>query len=104
MSQDGPKLPNLEVWSQIISEVQPKLAIRTGTAGGIGQEWEVGDVVVSPLVRFGCTSKFKAEPFAKDHYSTRPADTTLFGEAHELFAINAGQLPQDNTRAPKIVV
>jgi hypothetical protein len=104
MSQDGPKLPNLEVWSQIISEVQPKLVITTGTAGGIGQEWEVGDVVVSPLVRFDCTSKFKAEPFAKDHYSTRPADTTLFAKAQELFAINAGQLPQDNTRAPKILV
>ena len=59
MSQDGPQLPNIDVWKQIISEVQPKLVITTGTAGGIGKDFEVGDVVVSPIVRFDCTSKFK---------------------------------------------
>jgi hypothetical protein len=104
MSQDGPELPNLEVWSQIIREVQPKLVITTGTAGGIGQQCEVGDVVVSPLVRFDCTSKFRAEPFAKDHYASRPADTTHFSAAEKLFEINAGQLPKDNSRAPKILI
>src|SRR5262249_9720260 len=50
MSQDGPQLPNIDVWAQIISEVQPKLVITTGTAGGIGKQFEVGDVVVSPIV------------------------------------------------------
>ena len=61
MSQDGPQLPNIDVWAQIIEEVQPKLVITTGTAGGIGKQFEVGDVVVSPIVRFDCTSKFKSE-------------------------------------------
>ena len=65
MSQDGPQLPNIDVWAQIISEVQPKLVITTGTAGGIGKQFEVGDVVVSPIVRFDCTSKFKSEPFRR---------------------------------------
>ncbi|WP_246648760.1 phosphorylase family protein [Bradyrhizobium canariense] len=44
MSQDGPELPNSDVWRQIITEVQPTLVITTGTAGGIGKEFEVGDV------------------------------------------------------------
>src|SRR5215467_11937482 len=44
MSQDGPKLPNIDVWRQIIQEVRPTLVITTGTAGGIGKEFEVGDV------------------------------------------------------------
>ena len=63
LSQDTTKhlpsngvLPNAEVWKQIIAETQPKLVITTGTAGGIGAEFEVGDVVVSPVVRFDCGS------------------------------------------------
>src|SRR5580698_6869969 len=47
-------LPNEDVWKQIITEVQPKLVITTGTAGGIGSQCEVGDVIVSPIVRFDC--------------------------------------------------
>ena len=37
-------------------EVHPKLVITTGTAGGIGKQCEVGDVVVSQIVRFDCQS------------------------------------------------
>jgi hypothetical protein len=36
MSQDGPQLPNIDVWAQIIDDVQPALVLTTGTAGGIG--------------------------------------------------------------------
>src|SRR6516225_9842987 len=70
ISQDGPKLPNIDVWKQIIAEVQPKLVITTGTAEGIGKQFEVGDVVVSPIVRFDCISKFKSEPFHSARYSS----------------------------------
>ncbi|MBC2806974.1 hypothetical protein C3Y94_027980 [Rhizobium ruizarguesonis] len=104
MSQDGPKLPNRAVWKQIIEEVKPRLVITTGTAGGIGMDCEVGDVIVSPLVRFDCTSKFKAEPFAKSHYISSNADTSRFQLAESLFKANASQLPQDNTRPPAILV
>jgi nucleoside phosphorylase len=103
MSQDGPQLPNIDVWAQIISEVQPKLVITTGTAGGIGTEFEVGDVVVSPIVRFDCTAKFKKEPFAQDAYSSVAPKSKYFATAKKLFKANAGQLPKDNTRPPKIV-
>ena len=71
MSQDGPQLPNIDVWSQIILEAQPELVITTGTAGGIGTEFEVGDVIVSPIVRFDCTAKFKKEPFPTAHFTAR---------------------------------
>lgn len=103
MSQDGPKLPNKEVWQQLIAEVQPKLVITTGTAGGIGKDFEVGDVVVSPIVRFDCLAKFKKAPFKQAHYASVPANTKYFSEAQELFKTNASQLPKDNTRQPMII-
>jgi purine-nucleoside phosphorylase len=103
MSQDGPQLPNVDVWRQIIQEVRPKLVITTGTAGGIGKQFEVGDVIVSAIVRFDCTAKFKKQPFAQDHYSSAAAKKTKFAVAKTLFKANSGQLPKDNTRAPKIV-
>src|ERR1700732_1442713 len=102
MSQDGPKLPNIDVWRQIIGEVQPKLVITTGTAGGIGKEFEVGDVVVSPIVRFDCISKFKREPFHDAHFESSAPNTKHFAAAKTLFKANAAQLPKDNTRPPNI--
>src|SRR5215471_18110454 len=76
MSQDGPQLPNIDVWRQIIGEVRPRLVITTGTAGGIGPAFEVGDVIVSPIVRFDCTAKFKKQPFAQAHYESIAATKT----------------------------
>jgi len=103
MSQDGPQLPNIDVWRQIIEEVQPKLVITTGTAGGIGTQAEVGDVVVSPIVRFDCTSKFKKQPFAQTHYVSTASDAKHFATAQKLFKTNSARLPPDNKRPPKII-
>jgi hypothetical protein len=103
MSQDGPQLPNRDVWRQIIEEVRPELVITTGTGGGIGKQFEVGDVIVSPIVRFDCISKFKNEKFAKAHYSSAAAKSKFFKQALSLFKANAKQLPPDNTRPPKII-
>jgi hypothetical protein len=63
----------------------------------------VGDVIVSPVVRFDCTAKFRKEPFAQAHYATVPANAAQFATAQSLFKVNAGQLPKDNTRLPEIV-
>src|SRR6476469_4595806 len=103
MSQDGPQLPNIDVWRQIVLEVQPKLVITTGTAGGIGKQFEVGDVVVAPIVRFDCTAKFNKEPFAQAHFASSAAKATHFAQAKKLFKANSAQLPKVNTRQPKIV-
>lgn len=102
MSQDGPQLPNIDVWSQIIDEVNPKLVITTGTAGGIGKQFEVGDVIVSPVVRFDCTAKFKNKPFANQDFESSTPRTTHFASARSLFKANAAQLPRDNNRMPRI--
>ena len=111
LSQDTDKhfpadgdLPNAELWKQIIGEVQPKLVLTTGTAGGIGKQCEVGDVVVSAVVRFDTQSWLKKAPFANADYASQAARTTFFSQAGSLFKANASQLPPDNTRPPKITV
>jgi nucleoside phosphorylase len=111
LSQDTDKhfpangqLPNAELWKQIITEVQPKLVLTTGTAGGIGKQFEVGDVVVSAVVRFDTQNWLKKAPFANTHYPSQAATTTFFSQAKDLFKANASQLPPDNTRPPAITV
>jgi hypothetical protein len=96
-------LPNALLWKQIIEEVQPKLVLTTGTAGGIGKEFEVGDVVVSSVVRFDSEKWLKPAPFHAADYQSQPAASQYFDEAEVLFKANAAQLPPDNTRPPKIV-
>jgi len=96
-------LPNEDVWTQIITEVQPKLVITTGTAGGIGKQCEVGDVVVSPVVRFDCKKWLKSEPFHDTSYKGAASKAKYLAQAKTLFKANAGRLPPDNTRPPKIM-
>jgi hypothetical protein len=96
-------LPNAVVWRQIIGEVQPELVITTGTGGGIGKQLEVGDVIVSSVVRFDSRKWLKPAPFSEASYHSNSTQTKYFAQAKTLFKANAGQLPQDNTRLPKIV-
>jgi nucleoside phosphorylase len=110
LSQDTRKLPaangtlpNQDVWKQIITEVQPNLVITTGTAGGIGKDCEVGDVIVSPIVRFDCLKWLKREPYHNAVYKDAAPSAKLFATAKTLFKANSGQLPEDNPRAPQIV-
>src|SRR5215469_10535425 len=100
----GETLPNEDVWKQIIEEVSPSLVITTGTAGGIGKECEVGDVIVSPIVTFDCQKWLRTEQFHNESFRSRAPSTTNFARARELFKANANQLPSDNTRPPKIRV
>jgi hypothetical protein len=109
LSQDTRKLPtgdgtlpNYDLWKQIIDEVQPKLVLTTGTAGGIGTSVEVGDVIVSPFVRFDSEKWLKKAPFHDAVYQSNAPKTKNFVKAAALFAANAGQLPKDNTRPPKV--
>ena len=99
----GGTLPNFDVWKQIIDEVRPALVITTGTAGGIGTWGEVGDVVVSPIVRFDGIKWLKSAPFHDAAFTSSAPKTTFFTKSEALFAANAARLPPDNTRQPKIV-
>lgn len=103
LSQDGPQVPNLQVWKQIIDEIKPKLVLTTGTGGGIGSKFEVGDVIVSPIVHFDCIKKFKAKFGSEPPFSSSPPKTAHFATAAKLFRANSAQLPKDNTRSPQIV-
>lgn len=111
LSQDSRKaptgnvtLPNQDVWTQIITEVRPKLVITTGTAGGIGRQCEVGDVIVSPIVRFDCLNWLKREPYHDESFKDGGVSNKYFAKAKVLFKANSGQLPKDNTRPPRITV
>jgi nucleoside phosphorylase len=103
MSQDGPKLPNATVWRQIIEDCSPKWVITTGTGGGIGPQFEVGDVIVSRFASFDCQRQFKR--FDGDLFAS-PAKPPRgkFKRAEGLFKFNEQFLPSDNARPPKIVV
>jgi hypothetical protein len=96
-------LPNEDVWKQIIDEVQPQLVITTGTGGGIGRQFEVGDVIVSPIVRFDCIKWLRSTKFHASVYHDVAPRTKFFAQAKTLFKANAGRLPKDNTRPPKII-
>jgi hypothetical protein len=100
----GQTLPNEDVWRQIIAEVNPTLVITTGTAGGIGTQCEVGDVVVSRIVRFDCQNWLKKEPFSAAIYRDGITATKYLTKTKALFKANSAQLPADNTRPPKIVI
>jgi nucleoside phosphorylase len=103
MSQDGPLLPNADLWRQIIDDSRPTWVITTGTGGGIGTAVEVGDVIVSPFVTFSCRKTFKR--FDGDTYSSKAvAPSSRFDMAAALFEPNAAFLPPDNTRPPEIFV
>jgi hypothetical protein len=103
LPKNGGTLPNQDVWKQIIDEVKPKLVITTGTAGGIGTHCQVGDVIVSSIVRFDCLKWLRSEPFHDAHFQDGAPKTKFLAKAKALFKANAGQLPKDNTRPPKIV-
>jgi nucleoside phosphorylase len=95
MSTDSIQLPIQKLWQQIISDVTPKIVITTGTAGGIGANANLGDVVISKKVRFDCTKKFKSQPFATQQYKATnnlktPKPDTLI---KKLLAANSNQLP-----------
>ncbi len=104
LPQGDGTLPNFDVWLQIIDEVRPKLVITTGTAGGIGSTREVGDVIVSPIVRFDSERWLKKAPFHAAAYKNSAPHTRYVAEARRLFKANADQLPKGNTRPPKITI
>jgi hypothetical protein len=59
---DGPDIPFIAVIGQLISELNPKLVISTGTAGAIGSVLKCGDVVVTNSARLHCMDSYPLYP------------------------------------------
>jgi hypothetical protein len=74
MAHDGPAVPVLDLWRQILAEVRPKLVITTGTGGAIGGDVRLGDVVVAANTRFDLTSGLQDKPYAQSSYAASPLD------------------------------
>jgi nucleoside phosphorylase len=101
LAYDGPAIPLKKLVTEIAQTVKPKLLITTGTAGGIGKTTALGDIVMGPVVKFDCTTQFKAETWAKTSYhaSALPAKA-LAKITPALLTVNAGRLPDSPT--PKV--
>jgi hypothetical protein len=101
VSTDGPKLPLRDLWKQIIQEVKRALVVTTGTAGGIGSDLKVGDVIIGRKVRFDFNKTFKDAPFNKQEYTNKsPVPIAYLQDAVDsLIPVNASHLPTGN---PKI--
>lgn len=101
-STDGPLLPMADLWVQMIEQVNPALVITTGTAGGVGADTLLGDVIVTSSVRWDCSTKFRSAPWAETTYrsdagqhilETAPVQAFLGRAQQELMPVNAGRLP-----------
>jgi hypothetical protein len=79
LDYDGPRLPIVDLWRQIIAESGAELIITTGTGGGIGANVLLGDVIVAAQTVFDCAKQFENEPFAKASYDTSPPPADLTG-------------------------
>src|SRR5438874_1492488 len=74
----GLAVPVQDLWKQIIDETQCSLVITTGTAGGIGSNVKLGDVIVGRHTVFDCNTKFKNKPFAHTSFPTSPVQGKPF--------------------------
>jgi nucleoside phosphorylase len=93
---DGPELPILKLWKQMIAEVKPTLVITTGTAGAVGLDVELGDVAIPNMVRWVCEEQFEHEDWANGHYQTTPlsaAMKTALANAQPLMTANQDKIP-----------
>jgi nucleoside phosphorylase len=105
LATDAKSLPLRQPWRQMIGDVGPAVVISTGTAGGIGTDIDLGDVLATSSVQFDCTGEFRDEPFASAHYSCDfvPDAARLQFAFEQLVPVNAGQLQPTATRAPALV-
>jgi nucleoside phosphorylase len=103
LSTDAQTLPVRQLWVQLIQAVKPKLVITTGTAGGIGEQTQLGDVCVTNGAKFNCQKAFRQEPFAQQAFKGRPWKAgPRLKACGNLLAVNASKLQPVATRDPKV--
>jgi hypothetical protein len=89
---NGPSLPFIPVIAQLVGELEPKLVISTGTAGGIGSKVNCGDVVITNSARLHCKETYPSFPklntLSKNNTqltNTIPVDDTYIKQAAASF-------------------
>jgi nucleoside phosphorylase len=101
---DGPTIPLRQLWRQMIEDTGCKLAVTSGTAGGVGAETVLGDVLVASNVRWDCEKQFKDAAFAGQSFkctATITSNATTIAES--LMAVNAERLKPIATRNPIVI-
>ena len=94
-------LPLRTFLHQIYAEVQPKLVITVGTAGGTLDDAELGDVMITRAARFKCAKEFRNESFNNTTYtSTATIKTKHLPAALELMQVHADQLAEPDFGPP----
>jgi hypothetical protein len=103
LATDSVSAPIVQLWQQVVAEVQPSLVISTGTAGGIGTATQLGDVFAVTNAKFNCTKAFAAKPWAQQLFqSTELTDGGQAASFADLVAPNAGHLSPIADRAPTL--
>jgi nucleoside phosphorylase len=104
MAYDGPAMPVVDLWKQIIGDVQPKVVITTGTGGGIGADVLLGDVVIAAATRFHLTGAVMGnKPFHDASYPTSAADVATISSliTQDLLKPNGDRL--QSPRIPSMI-
>lgn len=91
ISTDSAELPLYDLLDQIIEETQCNKIITTGTAGGIGSDKELGDVIIGNQCTFNCNRHLKNKPYNHKSFPTSLAPATS-ATASTLTGANIAQL------------
>ena len=77
LNQDGVKtgvgtatLPVKDFFKQIIDEAKPKVVLTVGTAGGVFDDFELGDTVITRAAKFRLQMEFRNESFNGKTYKS----------------------------------
>jgi len=93
LATDGDPTPLVPFWKQVIAETGCERLVTTGTAGGIGADKRLGDVVVSSYCQFDCQETFAAATWAHQSYPCTAAPDLNGVTYAPMLAANADQLP-----------
>jgi len=103
LSTDAVSLPVRQLWAQLVEAVKPKLVITTGTAGGIGEHTQLGDVCATNGAKFNCQKAFRGEPFAQQAFiGGQWAPGKQMKACAGLMAANAAKLRPVADRDPQL--
>jgi nucleoside phosphorylase len=102
LNQDGIRtgegtatLPVKDLFLQIIEEANPSVVLTIGTSGGVFEDHQLGDVVVTRGAKFRLASEFRNEPFNGTVFTSDwEIPTARFDEAGSLMGAFAGELTE----------